>query len=306
MTRAAEILFASIVDYAGTFPPASQSLAEAMATYARHRRQPHQWMLGRFVLAASSLEEFEMLAPSLVTGTPWAISLVGRPNAIPDATRLAEFTRRCKWRAAITAVEFGPMPSEDIPAAARRLPDVELFFEVPVGTDVDASLRQIGASRSRAKIRTGGITPDAFPDPMALTRFLQACHAARVAFKATAGLHHALCGQYPLTYAADSPRSHMFGFLNVALAAAAVHAGGEATEALEALRETSTTAFHFTAEGISWRERRLTTEQVAATRRDFFKSFGSCSFGEPVDELTRFSLLPHQAAPTLERPTEVS
>ena len=43
---------------------------------------------------------------------------------------------------------------------------------------------------------------------------------AGVPFKATAGLHHAIRGEYPLTYAKDSPRGEMFGYLNVFIAAA--------------------------------------------------------------------------------------
>ena len=34
MTRAAEVLLASLIDYAGTFPPAKLSLADAIRVYA--------------------------------------------------------------------------------------------------------------------------------------------------------------------------------------------------------------------------------------------------------------------------------
>ena len=51
----------------------------------------------------------------------------------------------------------------------------------------------------RAKIRTGGITADAFPSAHAVAEFMRACKAADVAFKATAGLHHPLRCVKPLT-----------------------------------------------------------------------------------------------------------
>ena len=49
--------------------------------------------------------------------------------------------------------------------------------------------------------------------------FLIACRRHGVTFKATAGLHHAMRGSYPLTYERASESGTMFGFLNVFLAA---------------------------------------------------------------------------------------
>ena len=43
--------------------------------------------------------------------------------------------------------------------------------------------------------------------------------------KATAGLHHALRGDYRLTYEPDSARRTMHGFVNLVLAAALLLAG---------------------------------------------------------------------------------
>ena len=41
-----------------------------------------------------------------------------------------------------------------------------------------------------------------------------------------------------------------------------------------------------------WREHRVATSDLALMRRDFATSFGSCSFEEPVAELTALGLLP--------------
>jgi hypothetical protein len=48
----------------------------------------------------------------------------------------------------------------------------------------------------------------------------------------------------------------------------------------------------FDEEALNWRGRRLLTAQIAAARRDFAHSFGSCSFEEPVTELREAGLLP--------------
>jgi hypothetical protein len=120
---------------------------------------------------------------------------------------------------------------------------------------------------------------------------MRACARASVPFKATAGLHHALCGRYPLTYEAGSDRAEMFGFLNVSVAAALVHAGATSAEAIDALKESSPRAFTFTGAALEWRERSISTTALEDMRRNFFRSFGSCSFDEPMKELEQLALV---------------
>lgn len=131
----------------------------------------------------------------------------------------------------------------------------------------------------RAKIRTGGITPDAFPAIDDVAEFLRACKAKGVAFKATAGLHHPLRCVKPLTYEPNAPLGTMHGFLNVFLAAALLdHADA-------VLAENDPWAFTFNDDAASWRGHRVSTEELIAIRRDFATSFGSCSFEEPIEDL---------------------
>ena len=101
-----------------------------------------------------------------------------------------------------------------------------------------AAVRRLGG---RAKVRTGGVTRDAFPTTSDLIRFLRRCVRAGLPFKATAGLHHPLRAEYRLTYAPDSPAGVMFGFLNLFLATAFLRAGMEETEAARLLEERSPT-----------------------------------------------------------------
>ncbi|MEX2325390.1 MAG: hypothetical protein WD553_01255, partial [Gemmatimonadaceae bacterium] len=143
---------------------------------------------------------------------------------------------------------------------------------------------------ARAKIRMGGVTADAFPAPDDVVAFLAACAERRLAFKATAGLHHAVRAEYPLTYESGSQRVTMYGFLNVFLAAAALLAGAKADEARAILLESDLSAFRFDDGGVTWRERRLSTEALARSR-ELATSFGSCSFREPVDELLAAGLI---------------
>ena len=132
---------------------------------------------------------------------------------------------------------------------------------------------------SLAKVRTGGTTAEGFPEPLALARFLEQGRAAGVPFKATAGLHHAMRGYYPLTYETDSPAATMHGFINLLLAAAFVL--GEdwnSNQAAEVLNEQDPAEFQWEPESVAWGEHRLTLSALKRCRAEFMRSFGSCSF----------------------------
>ena len=143
----------------------------------------------------------------------------------------------------------------------------------------------------RAKIRTGGETADKFPALENVVGFIRLCAAANVPFKATAGLHHPLRSVHRFTYQPDSPSGVMHGFVNIFLAAAFVRAGMETKLAVQLLEEQSADAFHFSADGVDWRQHRLSQREIAAARRSFAVSFGSCSFTEPIDDLKSLRLL---------------
>jgi hypothetical protein len=139
-------------------------------------------------------------------------------------------------------------------------------------------------------VRTGGTVASAIPAADALARFLRACADRGLAFKATAGLHHAVRSCYSLTYERDSSTAVMHGFLNVSIAAALARQGASVRDLAEALSESSAAAFEFRPEAIAYRGSTIPLGDLAATRRAF-RSFGSCSFREPVEELTRLRLV---------------
>ena len=199
------------------------------------------------------------------------------------ASKLGEAGLAPEWRVTLLAEEDpGPLPPEVETIETRNR---ELRSELPVyyeGT----------AERRNAKIRTGGLTPDSIPGAAEVAAFLHRAAERRLPFKATAGLHHPMRSERRLTYAQDSPVAAMHGFLNVFAAAALAWNGADAATLEALLEERDPAALQFGHEGLRWRGRTVTTEQVAEARRDFAHSFGSCSFEEPVSELRQLGLLP--------------
>ncbi len=50
--------------------------------------------------------------------------------------------------------------------------------------------------------------------------------------------------------------------------------------------------FALDAAGLRWRDHRVDAAALGATRRDLFVGYGSCSFDEPVEDLTTLGVLP--------------
>lgn len=281
--ESARALLGSVVDYAGLFPPTSASMGDAVAHYAEQRAGPDQWMLGRFVLPASRLAEFKAVQAPFAGQPAWRLSaVVGDLDA--ELPGIAAFNAHARG-AAVDAMEVKVAGASDIRRiASHRLPGVEVFVEVPLA-DPEPLLRLVSAHGFRGKVRTGGVTPNAIPSPADLARFLAAAVRVGLPFKCTAGLHHPLRGDYRLTYEPDAPQGTMFGYLNVLLATAAVRAGWAASDVEALLVERDEAAVTFGASGIAWRGRVVGIHALDDTRASSLRSFGSCSFREPVDDL---------------------
>jgi hypothetical protein len=301
-------LLEGLVDYAGLFPPAALSMRDAVGRYTTYRGGDQRAMLGRFVVPVARLEELVIeraeseasRAPrvsgasgasgaSVGWGSPWRLAVLA---AAGDAATLDAFNAAHAGRFAIDVVEAkaddAPTISQLASALGKRF---TTYVEIAVRADPIPLISAIALHGLRAKMRTGGVTPEAFPTTAEVLRFLSACVAANVPFKATAGLHHPFRGEFALTYAADSPQGTMHGFLNVFLAALLLREGVSSVEVAPLLEERDPAAIVSTPDAIAWRGHRVGAQAIAAARATFAGSFGSCSFEEPVQDLARLRLV---------------
>ncbi|HEX2217193.1 MAG TPA: hypothetical protein VHG35_00195 [Gemmatimonadales bacterium] len=287
------------IDYAGLFPPAGLGMAETVANYASYREGPQRWALGRLVVTATRLAELETVAEELLPPSPappWRVAALLGADPMADLEAIGELNcRHAAEGAGALTVDVVEGKAETPEAAERLLGQVpkylQAYVEIPIGGDPTALAAAVGAAGGRLKVRTGGVTPTAFPAPADLLRFIRAAHDANVAFKATAGLHHPLRADYRLTYEPGSARGTMFGFLNLFLATALVVAGADDREAGLLLEERDPRAFRFDADAVAWRRHRLDLETIRRARESGVVSFGSCSFTEPIGDLQSLGLL---------------
>jgi len=308
-------LVADLIDYAGLFPPTKLAMPQAAESFARARISEHEWMLGRFICPVSRLGDFSRAAAVMMPGThatsgyrehadaqePWRVSALIDGDLRADLDAVAAFNRHHKDEdhglAEVDAIEMKLSRADEIDDVVALIPDeVYPFFEVPAamiaGGDCRGFIAALAGHMAAAKIRTGGVTADAFPAPEQVASFLVACQGAGVPFKATAGLHHPIRAEYPLTYEPNCPRGVMHGFVNLFVAAAMVRGHGiDAARAAAILDSRDAGCFHFTPEGVRWDGLVLEDTQLAETRERFALSYGSCSFDEPVADLKGLGLL---------------
>lgn len=267
--------FNALIDYAGLFPPARLSLEQARREYAAARSGDWSWVLGRFIVPASLLDAI-----------PETLEAPLSVIADEGGASLPALERRIACDARIEALEVPPeIEVKELRAGLGDRVRAPVFVEIERSTEQSATMRELARYGYGAKLRCGGLSAEAFPSVDDVADFISAANAVGVAFKATAGLHH------PVRHRDPSTEFMMHGFLNV-LAAAALAPRVNRVTLERILAEEDASAFAFDETTFRWRNEILQTADLERTRRDAFVAYGSCSFAEPIDDLTALGILP--------------
>ena len=295
-SRALLSLLTGLIDYAGLFPPAGLGMDAAVRNYGSYVHGKHAWMLGRFIVPAARLEEYAVAVRHAgIDASAWRLSVLA---TAADADVIAQFNATASASAAsgvgrIDALEIKAASAREIQDASQAFGGkYQLYFETPP-EKWHSLLQATAVAKARAKIRTGGEVPGAIPEESRVLEFLRIASERRLAFKATAGLHHPLRAMQRLTYQQDSPQAVMHGFLNVFCAAALLWREPEKRqEAAWMLSERDADAITMD-EAMIWHNSgvALTEEQIREARERFCIGFGSCSFTEPIDDLRKLGWL---------------
>jgi hypothetical protein len=287
-----------LVDDAAVFPPGNAPLGEALRAHLEHRRSPYADLVGPLVVGDAILPELASLVldePAVATASRPGLSVVvgGGAGAIQPAVVWAQRVEALELRGLETAMRESD--AGDLAPNARRIvaavdalvaageldDDVPVYVEPPRlhGADPSASwlaaLDELAALDHRLKLRTGGTEADAFPDSHELATCIGAALDRELAFKCTAGLHHAVRHRDPAT------GFEHHGFLNVLLATRASLDGAGVDDVAAVLEE---------RDG----ERLVgsTDEAGLAGARRWFRSFGSCSVLDPLTDLRDLGVVP--------------
>ena len=286
--------FAGLVDDAAVFPPGNASLDDALRAHREHRGAPYADLVGPLVVADAHLPDLLTLSSTEGAGSRTAVIVVvsGGAGALEGTARWA--TRDSLLELRGLEIALRDSATGEVAHNARRIvtavdqlvatgeldDEVQVYVEMPRLYDAPptpdwlAAVDEVAAMDHRVKLRTGGVDADAFPDSAELATSIAAALDREVAFKCTAGLHNAVRHRDP-----DTGFEH-HGFLNVLLATRASLDGASVEDVAAVLDETDPQTLLGTRDLDAW-----------ARARRWFRSFGSCSVREPLDDLTALGLL---------------
>jgi hypothetical protein len=280
-----------LVDDAAVFPPGNAPLEEALAAHRRHQSAPYAALVGPLVIGDRHLPELRRLVEGTEqTGEPLAVAVVvsGGAGALEPTARWADAPA---LRLAGLEVALRDSATGELAHNARRIlaavdalgidpDDTPVYVEMPrlYGSpptpDWFGALDELAAGDLRVKLRTGGEDADAFPSPYELGGCIEAALDRELPFKCTAGLHRAI------RHRDDRTGFEHHGFLNVLAATRAALDGAVVDDLAKVLVEPDAAALTGSLDPDSWER-----------ARPWFRSFGSCSIGEPLEDLTALGLL---------------
>src|SRR3954471_15098345 len=289
-----------LVDDAAIFPPGNAPLDAALrANRTLWQRTRHASVVGAFVVDDARLAQLgRVVAEAASEGVPdldeplrvsvvvrggagaleptvaWAekagLGIVGLEIALRDSAT-GELTHNARRiAAAVDALTADKALDDDVPVYV----EMPRLYGSPPTPDWFGALDELAGAELRLKLRTGGEDADAFPSPHELAGCIDAALDREMPFKCTAGLHRAV------RHGEDDTGFEHHGFLNVLVATRAALDGSSVDDVARVLAETDSDVLTaaIDAEGMS-------------SARRWFRSFGSCSVQEPLDDLVALGLL---------------
>ncbi|BBH18561.1 hypothetical protein Back2_28480 [Nocardioides baekrokdamisoli] len=249
--------FPLIFDDAAIYPPGNLPLTDAIVAHRGHLAAAYSRLVGPLVVGLADL-------PALAGEGPLQIAVV-----VPDASGAAEAIARVRDLDGIclVALEVRDAGIEELAEAIGEPDGVAVYIEVPRDARSAGLISELASTAYRAKLRTGGLEQAMYPDEAELASALVALTAAKVPFKATAGLHHALRNTDPET------GLEQHGFVNILAATERARLGADVDEvaAVLAIRDAS--------------------QLPPLPESSPLLSIGTCVIAEPVEEIAALGLV---------------
>jgi hypothetical protein len=277
-TRVAGVLFGVLFDDAAIFPPGRAPLQQAVLDHLARRHSAIGRYVGPFVCPAPRWSELMTALSNRPLGElPLDVALTVPAGLGELAPSLASVA--LEGRATLVSVELPLLtssPRELFEVKSLMPSGVTAYVELRTHA-VDRLIAGLADAGLRLKVRTGGLAAADFLSEEQLAGFIGRAVSHGVAFKLTAGLHHAVRHTDPAT------GFEHHGFLNVLLATGASLVGAEHewVSGLLAERDPARVAAAVCD---------LSAELAVRVRRHFC-SFGTCSIEEPLADLVDLRLV---------------
>ena len=168
------------IDYAGMFPPCALALGPALRNQASYVRSPETWMLNGFVLPVEQFDASTQFFSNFDSQYPLRVAALGPKTTKADAfldgvanaaAAIGSFSR---YDTLVSISHFEMFLPDDVDSASLKEASViagelPVFWEAPPER-AEQTIALIGGHNSDEntatfgyKLRTGGVTADAFP-----------------------------------------------------------------------------------------------------------------------------------------------
>jgi hypothetical protein len=303
------------LDFAGLFPPASLSVSDALRHFRQEQKPATALLVSRFVCPVLRLDELASVAsedmPLVISTLPRGGRSHGEflANLETDMATVHRLGQVHDGALTFDTIEIRP-PSDSVSqigirklsisvsALLARSPSSirQIFVEIPPAPSLAAQLEplaELNATGGPAspvwgyKLRTGGSEASATPTAAQVAASIATAATLALPMKCTGGLHHPL----PSGGGGGAPSQH--GFVNVLIASSlAATAPTPPEELAEVLAETDPSVFVFSSRSLSWRNRKISSAEIARARAEHLQSFGSCHAELPRLELQKLGWWP--------------
>lgn len=275
-----DILYRGLFDDAALFPPGNAPMGQALPDHREHRASERARYVGPFLVAEGRVAELRaVLAREETDHGPLevVVTVPGGADDVPAALDALNADPALN----LVGMEVAAPPGTAADTAAaltKALPAGTVgYVEVARGESASADIAALAGTGANAKFRTGGLKPEAHPTEAELAALISAAVTAEVPFKCTAGLHHAVRHRTDKGF-------EQHGFLNILVATAALLDGAPQKEAAGLLAERD-------GPRLAGLAAELTDAEAEKARRTF-RSFGTCSIAEPLEDLVVLGALP--------------
>ena len=274
-----DVLYRGLFDDAALFPPGNAPMGAALPAHLAHRASGRARYVGPFLVSAGRVGELRaVLAREEPAPEPLdvVITVPGGADDVPGALDSLGVDPALN----LVGMEVAAPPGQAADTAAalvKALPGGAVgYVEVARGAESATDIVSLVDTGTNAKFRTGGVKAEAHPTEEELAALLFAALTAGVPFKCTAGLHHAV------RHTTDEG-FEQHGFLNVLLATHTLLTAGSAVDAEAILADRDGRALAARIVALS------DIEQAEVRAR--FRSFGTCSVIDPLEDLTLLGAL---------------
>jgi len=310
------IFMHELLDYAGLFPPALLSLEESLENFVLYHEHKQKKWLGKFILPANKINDSILILNkqnsfltlnkkaefSIILSSCETISEYSKTLSL-DFTVLLNLLKHYSKNIEIKSFEF--LPPKEIFYSKKydglnyilthfysfldnaKL-KAEVFIEITLSEDIESIVNIIKNYENKfnkkisIKMRTGGISPEQIPSSYEIANAISTYAASKTPLKATAGLH------VPIPNFNNHVGTTLHGFLNVFSCMLLCYDQNLSVSIMEKLLlECKYINFKFTEKGLFVNNYFLDNKKILYLRQNYIKSFGTCSFIEPIEHLEK-------------------